>query len=136
MSLFSLTNSLVFVSVTHLGEYRNGQHLWLSYGNYSGNRASENGCENDEYGDLNHLCLLEMEGQRKIEVPLPGNLMGMAISRAGNVPNIKVTLEPENMEGKGSHAFSRLFRSLWSEVVNMSQLCCNHPCQVHGRYYK
>lgn len=78
-SLFlSLTNSLIFVYVTHLGEYRKWtSSLAESKENCSGNRISEEGCEKDEYGDLNPSCLLEMERQEKIEVPLPGILIHM-----------------------------------------------------------
>lgn len=69
--------------------------------------------------------------QGKIEVPLPGTPRCMPMS-----PNIKVTLEPENVGGRGSHTFSRLLRSAWSRVVNMSHTCCNHLWHVHGRCYK
>jgi len=86
-----------------------------SYGNYSGNRTREKDCENNERGDLNPSCLLEMERQQKIEMPCQElSYTCHSLSQEAMPSNVKVTLEPENVEGRGSHTLSRLFANRWS----------------------
>lgn len=56
-----------------------------------------------------------MERQQKIEMPCQElSYTCHSVSQEAMPSNVKVTLEPENVEGRGSHTFSRLFANRWS----------------------
>ena len=56
-----------------------------------------------------------MERQQKIEMPCQElSYTCHSLSQEAMPSNVKVTLEPENVEGRGSHTLSRLFANRWS----------------------